>query len=96
VGEHVVVARRSANGDWAVGAITNEQPFTVEVPLDFLDPAAAWQEDRITDAPDAHWETAPERYMHRTERYAVGALPRTLRLVLAPGGGAFVVWRRGE
>jgi hypothetical protein len=63
---------------------------------DPLDPAATWQEDRITDAPDAHWETAPERYEHRTERYGVGALPRTLRLALAPGGGAFVVWRRGE
>jgi alpha-glucosidase len=96
VGEHVVVARRSANGDWAVGAITNEQPFTIDLPLDFLDPATTWQEDRITDAPDAHWETAPERYVHTTERYAVGALPRTLRLELAPGGGAFVVWRSGR
>jgi hypothetical protein len=59
-------------------------------------PAAGWQEDRITDAPDAHWETTPERYVHTTERFAVGALPRTLRSELAPGGGAFVVWRRGE
>lgn len=59
-------------------------------------PAATWQEDRMTDAPDAHWETAPERYVHTTERYAVGALPRTGRSELAPGGGAYVVWRRGR
>ncbi len=94
VGEHVVVARRSANGDWALGAITGEVPFQLVLPLDFLDPGAEWLEDRITDALHAHWETAPEGYVHTERRHAPGSAPRSVQLDLAPGGGAFMLFRR--
>jgi alpha-glucosidase len=79
LGEHVVLARRK-DGDWYVGAMTNEAARTVKVPLSFLGPgrytAEIWQDG----------STATQ--VARTVR-GVGARD-VLTLKLASAGGAAV------
>lgn len=41
IGESIVLARRKGR-DWYVGAMTNELPRTLRVPLDFLGPDGTW------------------------------------------------------
>jgi alpha-glucosidase len=82
IGEYVVVARR-AGRDWYLGAMNNERPREVEVPLDFLgggDYAMTLYADgeRPADAPAT------------TEKVSGGRVggATSLRLKLAAGGGA--------
>jgi len=78
IGEYIVVARRSGR-DWYLGAMTNEQPRTLEVPLDFL-PAADYQLTLWRDG-DAATDV-------RREQRRIDAQHRTLKLELSPSGGA--------
>jgi alpha-glucosidase len=50
IGDHVVVARQERGGeDWFIGAITDEEARTIEVPLSFLPPdAATWRRSTPT------------------------------------------------
>jgi alpha-glucosidase len=79
IGEHVVIARRSGD-EWYVGAMTNEDPRRLRVPLAFLGPgrwrAAIWRDGTDADALVA--ETA-----------AVTASD-TIDLPLAPSGGGAI------
>jgi alpha-glucosidase len=79
LGEHVAIARRKGH-DWYVGAMTNETGRTMPVPLSFLPKgnyaATIWQDGR-----GAAEVTRQER------RVGPGD---TLRLRLAPSGGAAV------
>ncbi len=81
IGEFVVLARRKGK-DWYVGAMTNEQGRTVDVPLSFLGSgryaATSWTDGATpTDLKIDRWNVA------RGER-------RPLTLRLAPSGGAAV------
>ena len=77
---HVVLARRSGR-DWYIGAMTNEQPRTLEVPLDFL--AAA-------DYQATLWRDGASPTDVRREEKRIDARHRTLTLELSGGGGAAV------
>lgn len=48
-GEFVTVARRRGT-DWWVGAVTNDQPRTLELPLAFLSPGATYEAEIHEDA----------------------------------------------
>ena len=80
IGEYIVVARRSGR-DWYIGAMTNEQPRTLEVPLDFL--AAA-------DYQATLWRDGASPTDVRREEKRIDARHRTLTLELSGGGGAAV------
>jgi len=85
IGDYVAVARRERGGQtWFVGAITDEQGRTLEVPLSFLTPGKRYVAEIYADGPKAHWldNPLPVTITRRT----VTAATR-LRLVLAPGGG---------
>ena len=85
IGDYVVVARRQRNSrQWFMGAITDEQARTFDVPLSFLDPGTSYVADVYADGPGANWETnpLPVTISHRTVTRA-----SHLRLALAPGGG---------
>src|SRR3989442_8995184 len=85
IGDYVVVARRQRNSrPWVLGAITDEQARTFDVPLTFLDPGTSYVADIYADGAGANWETnpLPVTIAHRTVTRA-----SHLRLVLAPGGG---------
>jgi alpha-glucosidase len=87
IGEHIVMARESAEGIWLVGAATNEQARELDVKLDFL-PPGTYEATVVQDGEDGHYQK--NRETHRVEkRRAVPA--DTLRLKLAPGGGACVI-----
>lgn len=84
-GDYITVARRDKNSsDWYVGAITDENPRTATVSLDFL-PAGKYVATIYEDAPDASYDKKPQSYRIRT----LNVSPRTrLKLNLASGGGA--------
>lgn len=85
VGDYVTIARKDRHSDdWYVGAVTDENPRLVSVPLDFLDPGRAYVARVYRDGENAGWnrdrfdviiETRPTRHGERWE------------LPLAPGGG---------
>jgi Glycosyl-hydrolase 97 C-terminal, oligomerisation len=62
IGEYVVTARQDrSSADWYLGAITNGEARTLSVPLSFLSKGRRFGAQIYADAPDANWETAPER-----------------------------------
>jgi alpha-glucosidase len=85
IGDYVVVARRERNGpNWYMGAITDEEGRTFDVPLSFLTAGKKYVAEIYADGPGANWATNPlpvaisSRPVDSTTR---------LRMVLAPGGG---------
>lgn len=86
-GDYITVARRDKNSaDWYVGAITDENPRTAVVSLDFL-PAGKYVATVYEDGKDASYDRNPQSYRIRT----LDVTPRTkLKLNLASGGGAAV------
>ena len=88
IGEYIVMARRNADGDWLIGAATNEDARTLSVPLGFLD-KGKYTATVSTDADDTHYRTNRETY--RTGDPQVVDRKTVLELKLAPGGGACVL-----
>src|SRR5881397_1211278 len=85
IGDYVVVARRERNGpSWYVGAITDEEARTFNVPLTFLTPGRKYVAEIYADGPGANWLTNPLPVT--ISKRSVDATSR-LHLVLAPGGG---------
>ena len=85
IGDYVVVARRERGGPtWFVGAITDEERRTLDVPLSFLSPGRRYVAEIYADGPNANWFDNP--FPVTITRQAVTSATR-LRLVLAPGGG---------
>jgi alpha-glucosidase len=85
IGDYVAVARRERGGQtWFVGAVTDEEGRTLDVPLSFLTPGRRYVAEIYADGPKAHWldNPLPVTITRRT----VTAATR-LPLVLAPGGG---------
>jgi alpha-glucosidase len=88
IGDYVVVARRERNRQsWYLGAITDEEGRTFDVPLSFLPPGKSFIAEIYADGPGAHWLANPLPVA--ISRRAVTASSR-LRIALAPGGGQAV------
>lgn len=87
IGEHIVMARQNADGAWLVGAATNEDPRELDIRLDFLGDGA-YTALVIQDGEDSDYRTHKESY--RAETRAVTRRD-TIRVKLAPGGGACVL-----
>jgi alpha-glucosidase len=85
IGDYVAVARRERGGrSWFLGAITDEQGRTLEVPLSFLTPGRRYIAEIYADGPRAHWRDNPLP-VTITRRPVTSAT--RLSMVLAPGGG---------
>lgn len=85
IGDYVVVARKQRDAEnWFVGAITDEEARTFDVPLSFLTPGRRYVAEIYADGPDAHWRDNPLPVAIRQQKVDTAS---TLRLVLAPGGG---------
>lgn len=91
IGDYVLVAREAKNGEWFVGAITDEEARTFEIPLTFLESGRRYLADVYADADDAHWLNNPQALDMRTVEVTAGT---TLRVALAPGGGQAIRLRR--
>ncbi len=85
VGDYVTVARKDrASEDWYVGAVGDEQPRILEVPLDFLDPGKRYRAQVYRDGDDAHWDTQPHAIIIETRTARQGD---RWRIPVAAGGG---------
>jgi alpha-glucosidase len=85
IGDYVVVARRERGGQsWFVGAITDEEGRTLDVPLSFLTPGRQYVAEIYADGPKANWLDNPLPVT--ITRRPVTSTTR-LRIILAPGGG---------
>ncbi|MDC8830298.1 glycoside hydrolase family 97 protein [Alteromonas gilva] len=85
IGEFLVTARQDKHSNnWYVGATTNEEPRTLSLALNFLDPHVTYKAIRYQDGPDAHWENNPEDYEIVEQQVNAG---QSLTLNLKPGGG---------
>ena len=85
IGDYVIVARKQKDSpQWFLGAITDEEARTFDVPLTFLDAGKSYTADIYADGPGADWLTnpTPVSITHRTVTRA-----SRLRIALAPGGG---------
>jgi alpha-glucosidase len=85
IGDYVVVARKQKGADgWFVGAITDEEARTFDVPLSFLAPGHRYVAEIYADGPGANWRDNPLPVT--ISRQNVTSASR-LTLRLAPGGG---------
>ncbi len=85
IGDYVVVARRERGGKtWFLGAITDEEARTLDVPLSFLEPGKRYVAEIYADGPKANWVDNPLP-VTITKRPVTSAT--RLRVLLAPGGG---------
>ena len=93
IGEYIVMARQNKDGDWLIGAATNEDGRTLSVPLSFLS-KGKYTATVSTDADDTHYRTNRETY--KTEDPQVVNKKSVLELKLAPGGGACVLIKKDK
>ncbi|NWF84026.1 MAG: glycoside hydrolase family 97 protein [Bryobacteraceae bacterium] len=81
-GESIVIARRKGR-EWFIGAITNENPRAISIPLSFL-PAGAYSVEKYEDGP------TPSSASVSTAAVTPAS---TLQANLAPSGGAAFILR---
>ncbi len=88
IGDFVTIARQERGTEnWFIGSITDENAREVSINLDFLAPSQKYKAILYTDGENAHWNDNPldisieEKEVDHTT---------TLKLQLAPGGGAAI------
>ena len=87
IGDYIVVARRDRNSpDWYLGAITDENPRQLKVPLDFLGDCDC-RAEIYADGPAADYDTNPYDFVTRTQAVTGTDI---LTLNLGAGGGAAI------
>jgi alpha-glucosidase len=91
IGDYVVIARQQRGGaDWYLGATTDENARSLDIPLDFLAPGRRYEAQIYRDGPEANYLTNPTALViekrRMTSRDRLGA-------ALAPGGGLAVRFR---
>jgi alpha-glucosidase len=85
IGDYVVVARKQRGADsWFIGAITDEEARSFDVPLTFLAAGHRYVAEIYADGPGANWRDNPLPVA--ISRQNVTRASR-LQLRLAPGGG---------
>jgi alpha-glucosidase len=88
VGDYVTIARKDRHSaDWYLGAITDEEPRTLRVSLEFLDERQKYTATIYRDGPDAGFAGNPASI--EIERRPMSRHD-TLTLKLAPGGGTAI------
>jgi alpha-glucosidase len=86
VGEYATIVRKDRNSDdWYLGSVTDENPRTLQVKLDFLAPGRQYEAQIYRDGDGADWHgDARFRFAHETRLVTAAD---SLALKLAPGGG---------
>ncbi|QFT77338.1 glycoside hydrolase family 97 protein [Erythrobacter sp. THAF29] len=64
VGEFVAIARQGRKSkEWFLGAVTDETPRDLSIPLTFLEDGVTYTAQVYRDGTDAHWDTNPYSYL---------------------------------
>lgn len=79
----ITVGRRSGE-NWFIGSLSNREPRTINLKLDFLKPGVKYKAYLFEDAPESHYMENREAY--QTNNVNVDS-KSVLELKLAPGGG---------
>lgn len=88
VGEFVAIARKQRGGqEWFLGALTDENPRSLALKLDFLDPGRQYRAQIYRDGDKADWQTNPYDIAIYDQRVRAGEM---LTLPLASSGGAAI------
>ena len=91
IGDHVIVARKQRGADdWFLGAISDEEGRTFEVPLSFLPAGRTYVAEIYADGPGANWRDNPLPVAISQQQVTSGT---TLRIQMAPGGGQAIRFR---
>ena len=88
-GEYVAIVRR-AETNFFLGAATNGEARSIEIPLTFLGKGKSYEATIYADGDDAHWETSPTSY--KIEKKTVSSND-SLLIKMAAGGGCAVNFR---
>lgn len=84
-GDYITAARKAKNSnDWFVGGITDENPRTTQLNLDFLDAGKKYIATIYEDGKTAHWKDNPMSYNIRSEKVTNKS---KLKLQQAASGG---------
>ena len=87
IGDYIVTARQERGGsDWYLGAITDENARTRDVPLSFLG-KGKWMAQIYEDTPQTSYETSPETYQYREVEVSAKDV---LNIKLATSGGCAI------
>lgn len=87
IGDYIVTARQERGGsDWYLGAITDENARTLDVPLSFLG-KGKWMAQIYEDTPQTSYETSPETYQYREVEVSAKDV---LTIKLATSGGCAI------
>ena len=87
IGDYMVTARQERGGsDWYLGAITDENARTLDVPLSFLG-KGKWMAQIYEDTPQTSYETSPETYQYREVEVSAKDV---LNIKLATSGGCAI------
>lgn len=87
-GDYITIARKTKGKEtWFLGAITDENPRSTELKMDFLTPGKKYKATIYEDAKTAHWEKNPKAYQIRTVEVTSKS---KLKLNLAAGGGTAI------
>jgi alpha-glucosidase len=85
VGDFATIVRKDrASEDWYLGSVSDEQPRTLAVKLDFLDLNRTYTAQIYRDGDDADWQTHPQSIAIESRAVKRGD---ALTLKLAAGGG---------
>lgn len=84
IGQYIVMARQANDGNWLVGAATNESPRDLNIPLDFLK-KGKYKVTIIQDGENAHYLT--NREVLKSETKILKSVDK-VSIKLAAGGGA--------
>ncbi|MFD0863239.1 glycoside hydrolase family 97 protein [Sungkyunkwania multivorans] len=94
VGDFVTITREEKNtGNWFLGSITDENPRTFSISLDFLEPNTKYKARIYADAEDAHWNDNPTAL--KIEELEVDQ-NGSIDLKLAPGGGVAISFMKSQ
>ncbi|QJX47592.1 glycoside hydrolase family 97 protein [Hymenobacter taeanensis] len=90
-GDYITTARKAkGKEEWYLGAITDENARTQTVKLNFLNPGQRYEATIYADGKGASWDQNPQAYQIRKQKVNSKT---TLRLQLAPGGGAAISFK---
>jgi alpha-glucosidase len=87
IGEYIVMARKSADGVWLVGAATNESPRELDIPLTFLK-SGNYKVTVVQDGENAHYLS--NREVLKASNLTLKS-SENVHVKLAAGGGAVLM-----